>query len=210
MRRFAELAVKKGPQQSDKNNEPGDDQPLGSRCPLDIVFATDIADLAGTVSCPAPEDQGIELASQTDAKGGFEEQENQTDKTRDARDGAVGVDQDQKHEHRGGKHHANDPGKFFLRGANVFGHLPADDQPSDDQRRREPRVYKNPDDKIQEKYRDDIFYRHKIAGCKDDVQRNERRQEQDTCRRPDLPLIQHGDGVTYHLFPELYIISHVV
>lgn len=141
---FAETIFEQEDGKDDISGERQNDQDLGPGGLLNGLPVFYLANFAWTVLRFFFVDQGVKFASQTDPESRFEEEEDQADETNKSGDGAVGVDHYQQDEHGQSQNDTDDPGKFLLFGANIFGRLVPDDQTADDQGRGKSGTHQYP------------------------------------------------------------------
>ena len=167
-----------------------------------------VANLAGAVLGLLPGDERVELAADVDAEGRLEEEEHQAEEADDPGDRAVGVEHVHQDEHHRGQRHADDPRELLLACPDVLGHLVADDEPPQDQRRGVPRAHEDTDEHVGQEDGDGVLQEDEAS--LEDGRRDgrEHEDEEDPGRRPDLPLVQHGDAVALDVLTELPDAAH--
>lgn len=134
-------------------------------------------------------DPGVGHATQADAEDSFEEEEDQTDQADKAGDRAIRVDHHHQDKHGEGQDDPDNPCEQLLFGADIFGRLPPDDQPADDQGGGEPGADHYPDQDICQEDDDGKFEGNEISLVQHLQNGSIHHQEQDACPCPNFTLI---------------------
>ena len=163
MRFNAEKIVVKYTDKNNKSYHAKYNKDLDKRYFLNVVFVFYIANLSWAVLRFFLVKHVVEQATQANTKGRLEKQKSQTDKTNNASNWAIGINNNHQHKHCCRENYANNPCKFLLCRTNIFRVLPANNPPTNDKCWGEFWVDKHPNDEIHHKGGNHIFYHHKIA-----------------------------------------------